>query len=65
MKFHCIDDARENYKVERQRHYKQVNYTQDSSYFPRKKEELPWVGFEPNHTTTFLAHRTDKTAGSY
>ena len=30
----------ENYEVERQRHNKQMNYTQDSS----KKEELPWVG---------------------
>ena len=24
-----------------------VNYTQDSSFFPRKEEELPWVGIEP------------------
>ena len=34
-------------EVERQRHNKHVNHTQDSSFFPRKKEELPLVGFEP------------------
>ena len=33
------------YEVERQRHNKQINYTQDSSFFPRKNKELPWVGF--------------------
>ena len=32
-------------EVERQG--KQVNYTQDSSFFSKKEEELPWVGFEP------------------
>ena len=37
----------QNYEVRRQRHNKQANYTQDSSFFQRKKEELPWVGFEP------------------
>ena len=31
-----------NYEVER--HNKQVNYTQDSSFFSRKKEELPLGG---------------------
>jgi hypothetical protein len=30
-----------NYDVERQKHNKLVNYTQDSSIFPRRKEELP------------------------
>ena len=32
------------YEVQRQRHNKQINYTQDSS----KKEELPWVGYAYN-----------------
>ena len=30
-----------------ERQSKQVNYTQDSSLFQGKKEELPWVGFKP------------------
>ena len=30
---------------------KQVNYTQDSSFFSRKKEELPWVGIRHSHDT--------------
>ena len=34
----------ENYEVQRQRHNKQINYTQDSS----KKEELPWVRYAYN-----------------
>ena len=29
------------YYIERQRHNKQINYTQDSSFFPRKNKELP------------------------
>ena len=28
----------ENHEVERQRHNKQINYTQDSSFFSRKKK---------------------------
>ena len=46
MPTHC-NIASVTYEVERQRHNKQVNYTQDSSFFSMKKEELPWVGFEP------------------
>ena len=35
--------ACENYEVERQRHNIQINYTQDSSFFPRKNKELPYL----------------------
>ena len=45
--FTTLSCACENYEVERQRHNKQINYTQDSSFFPRKNKELSWVGFEP------------------
>ena len=33
-----IIDVCVNYEVEMKRHNKQVNYTKDNSYFPRKKE---------------------------
>ena len=43
----CCVYTCENYEVERQSHNKQINYTRDSSLFPRKEEGLSWVVFEP------------------
>ena len=45
-----------NYEVER--HNKQVNYTQDSSFFSRKKEELPLGGDStlPRHSSMHYHH---------
>ena len=39
------------YEVERQRHNKQINYTQDSSFFQRKKKSCPGWDSNPEPTT--------------
>ena len=40
----------ENYEVERQRHNKQINYTQDSSFFQGKIKSCPRLDSNPRHS---------------